>query len=341
MSQRRVVLAVMVLGTLGLATFAGVTLYRRFAGVDRTTRETPDQLRQQIVALDAERAALRDQLLTLSADAPLMYTMPETPVRVVVPTSLMRTLVERVIREVADRIVVRVADVTVRRTGTIRRRITLGDYDLRITVNRVTATMAAGAPALTFGGNRIAARLPLRLAAGTGQATVQFGWDGRAVAGAVCGDMTVMETVTGRVVPRTYPVAGALHLEMGDDGLVLRPRLPKLTLHVDVEPSEASWTAVQKVLDSKRGLCGVILDRVDVLGAVRKVIAKGFDVRVPTDRAKPIALPIGLEPTLMVRGTPLSLSIRIAELSLTPDALWLGASVATASAPPSRSRPPS
>lgn len=333
MTQRRVVIAVIVLGTLALAALAGVALYRRFAGVDRTTRETPEQLRQQIVALDAERAALRDTLLTLSADAPLMYTMPDTPVRVVVPTSLMQTLVERVIREVADRIVVRVADVTVRRTGTIRRRITLGEYDLRITVNRVTATMTAGTPTLTFGGNRIAARLPLRLAAGTGQATVQFGWDGRAVAGAICGDMTVTETVTGRVVPRTYPVSGALQLEMNDTGLVLRPRLPKLTLHVDIEPSAESWAAAQKVLDGKRGLCGAILDRVDVLGAVRTVIAKGFDVRVPTDRAKPIALPIGLEPTLTVRGTPLSLAIRIAELSLTPEALWLGASVAVGERP--------
>lgn len=341
MTQRRVVLLVIVLGILALASLAGVTLYRRIAGVDRATRETPEQLRQQIVALDAERAVLREKLLTLSADAPLMYALPETPVRVVVPTSLLRTLVDRVIREVADRIVVRVADVSVRRTGTIRRRITLGDYDLRITVNRVTATMTAGAPALTFGGNRIAARLPLRLAAGTGQATVQFGWDGRAVAGAICGDMTVMETVTGRVVPRTYPVSGALQLEMNDAGLVLRPRLPKLTLHVDIEPSDESWAAAQRVLESKRGLCGVILDRVDLLGAVRKVIARGFDVQVPTDRAKPIALPIGLEPTLTVRGTPLSLAIRIAELSLDADALWLGALVSTGQASPPHRRPPS
>lgn len=357
MTQRRVVLAVIAVGTLALLGGFGVLAYRRVAGVDRATRQRPAELRQQIAALEAERTALRATLDALAANSPLLNAQAGAPVRVVVPTGIIRALVDRVAHEVADRIVVHVADVKVRRTGDVRRRILLGTYDLRIAIERVTATMKAGTPTLTFGDNRIRAAVPVRLDAGTGRATVQFTWDGRSVAGAVCGDMTVVETVTGRVVPRTYPVSGALQLEMRDNALLLRPRLPRLTLHVDIEPSAESWAAVQKVLDGKRGLCGVILDRVDVLGAVRRVIEKGFDVRVPTERARPFALPVGLAPTLTVRGTPVALAIRIAELSLDGDALWLGASITvgapaaagapparsvpTPSAPPSRSRPPS
>lgn len=103
--------------------------------------------------------------------------------------------------------------------------------------------------------------------------------------------------------------------------------MPRLTLHVDIEPSPESWAAVQRVLDGKGGLCGAILDRIDVLGAVRRVIDKGFDVRVPTERARPFALPVGLAPTLTVRGTPLALAIRMTELSLDEDALALGAAL--------------
>lgn len=334
MSRRARIAVVALLGLLGVGSVAGVIVYRRVVGADRTTRDTPVQLRARITALDAERVALRARLDGLAAQAPLLHALPDSPVRLMVPTTLVRTLVERVTREVADRIVVRVADVTVRRTGTIRRRLTLGDYDLRIVVDHVTASMTAGVPRLRFGANRIDASVALRLASGTGRATIDFRWHGRSVAGLLCGDMAVVQTVTGRVTPRSYPLTGALQLEMNATGIVFRPRLPRLTLHVDVEPSPESWAAAQQVLESKRGMCGVVLDRVDVLGAVRRIIDRGFDVRVPTERATAVALPVGLTPTLTVRGTPIGVAITLANVSLTPDAVWLGASVALSDAAP-------
>jgi hypothetical protein len=345
MTQAKAILAVAVVAVLSIATAAGVLLYRRVTGVDRPDRDTPEQVRQRIVSLDAERAQLRSRLDALAGGVAGLADGPDTPVRVAVPTSLVRDLVERVVREVADRVTVRVGDVRVRRTGTVRRGITLGAYDLRVTVNRVTATLEAGTPRLTFGGNRIAATLPLTLASGTGRATVDFAWDGRNVAGAVCGDMTVTETVTGTVKPRTYPVSGALHLEMTDTGIMVRPRLPRLTIHIDVEPSAAAWAAVQQVLDSKRGLCGFVIDRVDILGAVRRVIEKGFDVRLPTERARPFAVPVSVEPTLMVRGAPVAIGIRLDDLKVTEDAFWIGAHVSmaprvSAAAPLPPPRPP-
>ena len=44
-------------------------------------------------------------------------------------------------------------------------------------------------------------------------------------------------------------------------------------------------------------------------GAVQRLIARGFDVQVPTDGVKPVALPIAVSPTMMVRGQAVELGI--------------------------------
>ena len=86
---------------------------------------------------------------------------------------------------------------------------------------------------------------------------------------------------------------------------------------------------MQEILDSKRsGACGFALDRIDVLKIVRGIVSKGFDVRLPTEKIKPMAVPVGIEPTMNVRGKTIALDIRIGGLAITEHALWLGANVA-------------
>ena len=80
----------------------------------------------------------------------------------------------------------------------------------------------------------------------------------------------------------------------------------------------------------KRGVCGFVLDRVDILGLVKAMIDKGFDARLPTDKLKAVAIPVGLEPTLEVRGAPLALGIRVGDLVITDEMIWLGAHVSMA-----------
>lgn len=333
MSRVRVVAAVALVMSLALAAGAGWLVYRRVAGLDRRDRETPEQIRQQIVALDAERTALRERLETLLVRDPRTDGMPEAPVRVGVPTSLARTLIGRVVDGLAGRVTLVLRDIRVRRTGTVRRVVTLGNYDLTATVTRVRATLTPGAPRLTFGGNRVGVAVPVTVG-GTARATVEFTWDGRNVAGAVCGDMHVTQEVTGTIVRRTYPVSGAVHLSASATEILALPRLPRLRLHVDVMPSAESWAAMQRILDEKKGLCGFVLDRVDVPGVVKRLIDRGFDVRVPTERVKALALPVGVEPTLMVRGQPVALDIRVGGLAITERMIWLGAEVALATSPP-------
>jgi hypothetical protein len=327
MTRTRILVVTALVMALAVAGAAGWLYYRRVLGLDRRNRETAPQIQQQIVALDTERAALRAKLETLLVRDPRLDGMPDTPVRVGVPTTLARDLIARTIAGLVERIRIELRDIRVRRTGTVKRVVTLGDYDLTLTVTRVRATLKPGRPTVTFGANRVALAVPLTLG-GTGGADVDFLWDGRRLGGAVCGDMHVTQSVTGTVVPRTYPVAGAVQFTTSDTAILARPRVPRLKLHVDVAPSEAAWASLRQILDEKRGLCGFVLDRVDIIGAVQKLIGRGFDVTVPTDGVKPMTLPIFVSPTMTVRGQPVELGIRLSGFAITEHMIWLGATIA-------------
>jgi hypothetical protein len=94
-----------------------------------------------------------------------------------------------------------------------------------------------------------------------------------------------------------------------------------------VQPSEESWAAVQKILDEKTGLCGYVVEKVNVLKIVQGLIDRGFNVRLPTEKIKPMAVPVGIAPTMQVRGQPVELTIKVGELAITERMIWLGADV--------------
>jgi len=183
---------------------------------------------------------------------------------------------------------------------------------------------------VTFGGNKVAIALPVTVASGTGNATIRFKWDGKNVAGATCGDLDVTQEVSGSVRPDSYPVAGGLVLAATAQDILASPRFPVIKVNLKVKPSEESWGAVQKLLDEKTGLCGYVVEKVNVLGIVQKLIDKGFNVRLPTEKIKPMAIPVGIEPTMQVRGQKVALGIKLGELAITEQMIWLGANVSVA-----------
>lgn len=73
--------------------------------------------------------------------------------------------------------------------GKVRKIVTIGHYDLNVTINRVVGRLRTGTPVLKFGGNRVSLALPVTVVSGSGEATIYFKWDGRNISGAVCGDM--------------------------------------------------------------------------------------------------------------------------------------------------------
>jgi hypothetical protein len=293
----------------------------------REDRQAPKKLRAEIEALERERETLRGRMNELIVRDPRLKGMPETPVKVGVPTALARDLVQRVVAGFVDQVTLELKNLKVKKSGTVRKVVTIGQYDLDVTINRVIGKLKTGKPEVTFGGNKVAVALPVTVASGTGNATIRFKWDGKNVAGATCGDLEVTQDVSGSVRPDSYPVAGALVLTATAKDILAQPRFPVIKVNLKVQPSKESWAAVQKLLDEKEGLCGYVVEKVNVLGIVQKLIDKGFNVRLPTEKIKAMAVPVGIQPEMEVRGQPVALAIRLGELAITEQMIWLGARV--------------
>ena len=286
-----------------------------------------EALQVEIAALTTERDGLRTRLSSAVADDGRLTTMPDAPLTVGVPTVLVEHLVTTLITGLTEQTTLELGGLRIARSGSIRRIVPLGDYDLLVRLDRITARLKAGAPTLTFGRNQIGVRLPVRVVSGSGAATIDFPWAGRSLGGAVCGDMEVRETVTGTVVPATYNLTGSLQLAGADHTLIVRPRVPAQRIRVRVTPSKASWEKVRAILESKGGVCGFVLDRVNIEGALQELLSQGFNVRLPTDRLQPIALPVGLTQTIDVDGAPLTLQVTATPPTITADMIWLGATI--------------
>lgn len=320
------------LAILGGLVVALVAVAAVFVLVNQTRdgRRTSKQLEADIAVLRTERDRLRPHVVGALNLDPRFSGMPDRQLRVGIPTSLARTLITTLIAAIPEHVTLQLSGLRVRRQGEIRRVVALGDYDLNVRITRVSARLATGEPDLRFGGNRLSLALPVRVASGDGSATIDFNWDGRNLGGAVCGDMLLKEAVSGTVTPATYKLSGSLHLSTTDEAILITPRFPTLRISVHVSPTKASWDLVQKILDSKSGICGFVLDRVNIRGALEELLAKGFAVRLPTERLRPFTLPIGIASTLDIRDTPVHFGGTAGSLTITEEMIWVGANVSVA-----------
>lgn len=296
----------------------------------RKEAATPEEMKAEIEALQRERDELRVKIGDFMARDRRLEGMPTSGVRVGVPTSLTRKLVERVVSGFVNRVTLKLSNLKVHKAGKIKKVVTLGEYDLSVRIDEVTGRLMTGKPDVRFGGNQVSLALPVRVASGSGDATIDFKWDGKNVSGAVCGDMVITEKVSGGVKPEEYEVQGSLLLTATASQILASPRFPVIRINLKVEPSADSWAAVQKILDDKEGLCGFVLDKVDIRGALEGLIGKGFGVRLPTEKIKPMAVPVGIAPTMTVRGEPVTIGVKVGQLAITRDMIWLGADVTLA-----------
>ncbi len=293
----------------------------------RSDRTSPKELQQQIATLEAERDSLRAKLDTLMAADPIIQGMPTTPVRVGVPTSLAEELITKVVSGFVDQVTLELKNLKVKKTGTVKKVVSIGQYDLQVQIHKVTGKLKTGRPEMKFGGNKVSLELPVRVVSGSGRATIDFKWDGKNVSGAVCGDMEVQQEVTGGVKPASYPVAGALLLSATTREILAAPQFPTIKVNLKVEPSTESWAAVEKILEDKEGVCGYVVEKVNVLRIVQALIERGFNVRLPTEKIKPVAIPVGIEPSMKVKGQEVELGIKVGQLAITEKMIWLGADI--------------
>jgi hypothetical protein len=294
----------------------------------RADRKTPDEIRGEIAALERERDELRAKIGELIAEDPRLAGMPEQPVRIGVPTALARQLITKLTTGFVDKITLELKNIRVKKKGTVKKMVTLGDYNLEVLITRISAALMTGEPDVRFGGDRIKLGLPVHVKSGTGQATIHFVWEGKGAPGAVCGDLDVTQDVSGRARPDDYPVAGALQLTATAEQIRAAPKFGVVRIKVSVEPSEQSWADVQKILGTKGGVCGFVLDKVNIPKVLKGLLDRGFNIRLPTEEIKPVALPVGVQPTMDVRGQTMTVAAKVGHLKITEHMIWLGAEVA-------------
>ena len=134
--------------------------------------------------------------------------MPTTPVRVGVPTTLARDLIQRVVAGFVDQVTLELKNLKVKKSGKVKKVVTIGQYDLKVDDqprDRQAEDRQAGRD---LRGQQGPVALPVTVASGSGNATINFKWDGKNVAGATCGDLEVTQEVSGSVRPDSYPVVG-------------------------------------------------------------------------------------------------------------------------------------
>jgi hypothetical protein len=312
------------------AALVAASLLAGASACGRKDRQSPKQIRTQIQALEKERDSLRARMNELMVKDPRLPGMPDSPVRVGVPTTLARDLIQRVVAGFVDQVTLELKNLKVKKHGRVKKIVTIGEYDLNVLINRVSGRLKTGKPDVTFGGNKVTLALPVTVASGSGSATINFKWDGKHVAGATCGDLEVTREVSGGVKPDTYPVSGGLVLTATAKEILAQPRFPLIKVNLKVDPSPESWQSVQQILDEKEGVCGYVVDKVNVRGILERLVNKGFNVRLPTEKIKPMAVPVGIEPTMQVRGQPVALGIKLGRLAITEQMIWLGANVSVA-----------
>jgi len=299
----------------------------------REGRRTTSELQSDIAALRAERDRLRPQVIGAMSLDPRLMRMPDREVRVGVPTALARDIITTLIAGVPEHLTLALEGLHVHRSGAVRRIVPLGTYDLDVNVTRVTARFTTGTPEITFAENRLNLVLPVRIASGSGSASIDYVWDGRTVGQAACGDMHFTKVVTGTVTPASYRLSGTLELSVTDEAILLTPRFPPRQVLLRVAPSAASWALVQETLDAVGGICGFVLDRVNIRGALEEFIGKGFSVRLPTDRLNAIALPVGITSAMTIHGVPIRFSGTEGSATIGEDMIWVSANVTVVNTP--------
>ncbi len=292
-----------------------------------------DAERRDLTLLEKERDTLRTRLDELMPRDKRLKGMPKSAVRIGLPTGLTRTLIERVLSGVVDQVEIQLMGIRIHKSGTVKKMVTLGNYELDVELEEVRASLAAGAPTLKFGGNRVSIALPVRVAKGTGRTNLAFKWDGRNVGGMVCGDMDINRKLTGEVRPDTYPISGTLLFERTAAQMLVRPRFPRLVLKIQPVPTAESWAQVEAMVAEKTGMCGFVLKKVDILQVVKDLLSKGFDVSLPTEKIKPVAVPVGIAPSLVIHGQRVNLAARVEALAITEHMIWLGADITLMDAP--------
>lgn len=315
------------------ALAGGLWYFRRDEAPDLPPPASPEE----IARLEKEREALRVRIAELVAGDPVLKGMPAGNVVVGMPVAAATNLVQEVTTGFLDEVELVLKNIKVHKDGDITVKkgllsLTPGHYVLDLNVDEAHALLKPGTPKVSFEKSRFGVALPVRLAKGEGRTTLNFEWDSQSIAGVLCDDFTVKQSLTGSVPPRSYAVKGSFLLEVNGGRLVASPRFPDpgLVVDVSVEPSEEAWRFLDRVVEERPAGCKAILKTIDMRKILSGILGKGFKVTVPSKVFKPVELPAGLQQEVTVEGKTYELRMTPTQLKLTPDVLWYGTEVEVA-----------
>ena len=278
--------------------------------------------------LQAQQDSLRSFAAALAEKDPRIQALPEDDVVVAVPTIFLRRVVERVFEDVASHITLRLSGIKVHVAKTVKKVIKVGEFVVDVDITEVVGRIEPGDPEVSFGGDSVSMVLPITIAKGHGDAMVHFVWNGKNIADVACGDLDITQKVSGDVIPARYLLLGGLTLKIRGRDVVGTLSFPPTKLGIRIKPSKESWDAIHAILDEKGGVCGWVLDKVDVPKLLTNLVEeKGFNVRLPVDKIKPFLLPAGVRDSVKVGDGVLFVDATTHLIRIDPDAIWYSAGV--------------
>ena len=337
MKIRRAILGTIVL-VLVVAVAAGWVITRQ---PRRASPEERTAWAASIASLEREQDSLRVRSAELIAADPRILGLPKGEVVVAVPTAFISQVMERLFDDVVDRVTLRIGGIKAHVAKTIKKVVTVGEFTVDVNINQVVGRIHPGKPTITYG-DSIRLTLPITIKEGHGDATIHFVWNGKHVADLACGDLDITQNVSGDVIPADYVVKGALGLKVEGRRVIGAMRFPETRIRVRVKPSKESWDAINAILEEKRGVCGWVLDKVNVPSILENLTeTKGFNIRLPIDKLKPAVLPAGIRDSVTVGGRALAIAAQTKTIRIDRDAIWYSAAVKVEGVPPATSAPDS
>ena len=311
---------------------SGILLLALLAAAGGCTRR-PSASQQQawegeLRRLTVEQDSLRARVTALIQADPRMQKLPPGDVVMVVPTAFLRSVIEQVFDDVVGNVTLGVRGLKSHVAKSVHQVIPIGDYVLDVDVHELGGVLSPGRPVLGFGGDRASILLPVRVREGRGEATFHFVWKSKGLPDLTCGDWDITQKVSGTVVPSEYLLSGGMSLRTRGNRIVCTPEFPETRLRLRVTPSPASRDAVRSLLAQKRGVCGWVLEQVDLPGLLSAMLeAQGFDVAIPMNRIPSLDLPAGVRESVRVGGRVLVVEARTRTLRLDTEAIWYSADV--------------
>jgi hypothetical protein len=318
---------------VGMAGIVGAGFLPVRTRADDSGVATVEEARRRIETLKAERESLQEELRNAMPEDARLAGAPVGGVLIGLPSRLVEGIVSEALSGPLRNVRLLLNDVVkVERSDVIRTRtflggMTLGKYDLFVNVQEVEAFMRPGKPKLAFGANRIAFELPVRVESGNVKAKIVFKWDGRRLAGVVCGDLNNEHELRATVPAAELILRGRFEVEARGEELVVRPVIAPLEMSFNVDPPQKTWDFLDDLIESKNVVCEAAIRRAAVGQKVKDLVARGFKFRLPTDWVRSIRLPASFRNSFEVKGTSAGLAIIPRGVSITRTRIWYGADV--------------